>query len=767
MRDDLREEGRSDSIPDHGSTTRSRDNKSTYAQVLAAWDAIAGLAKTISIHWIFHHCVVVAIIVAAVLVGIGTYPEFEHNEAIAYMDWIVLNIFIIECIIKILAEGRKPWQYFTGHDRLWNCFDFLIVILCLLPFAGAGAVFLRILRLSRLLKIVRAIPSLNMIIHGLVGGLGAVVNILILCLIVFYLYGFIGMMLYKESDPQHFNSVFVAMMTMLRMATLEDWTDVMYINLYGCVNYGLDQSTPLLKHACNEKLGGGGNWNFWMAILYFSSFTLVSSLVMMALFIGVITNSMQDAVEMMRVQHESDVKERIRRRSVKKIGHMKPGMSKLVSTAASAWASDDNDFFEKLMFPHETSNPILFYYIKFAALMRKTVHTNQFRTVILVVILLASTLVGIEMDEDVEVPTWVENIILFIFTAEVFAKLVARGLEPWLFFKEGWNCFDALVVVVCYLPFDWGGPMLGVVLRLLRVLRILKLVNKLPKLQIIVSGLMVGFSSISFIALLLVMVFYFFAIIAIILFRENDPWHFGDLAVAMLTLFRCATLEDWTDVLYINMYGCDKFGYESLKMAPLCVQPYGRKLLAAAYFTTFILIASLVMLNLFIGVVTTAIDSASNKIEKRVRLKENLAHLQLENDLDDKVMRRYKRLFQMFDLDQSGDIELPELHAAMGVMGMDMTEDDTLAMMHKLDHDGTNEIDMYEFCKFIVKAGKENMEKMKAAKNAIVFVQGVEDGVNESKNQHHFHIPHLPHIVHPVKPHVPHFGRTAHKVGQL
>lgn len=309
--------------------------------------------------------------------------------------------------------------------------------------------------------------------------------------------------------------------------------------------------------------------------------------------------------------------------------------------------------------------------------------------------------------------------------------------------------------------------MLGVVLRLLRVLRILKLVNKLPKLQIIVSGLMVGFSSISFIALLLVMVFYFFAIIAIILFRENDPWHFGDLAVAMLTLFRCATLEDWTDVLYINMYGCDKFGYESLKMAPLCVQPYGRKLLAAAYFTTFILIASLVMLNLFIGVVTTAIDSASNKIEKRVRLKENLAHLQLENDLDDKVMRRYKRLFQMFDLDQSGDIELPELHAAMGVMGMDMTEDDTLAMMHKLDHDGTNEIDMYEFCKFIVKAGKENMEKMKAAKNAIVFVQGVEDGVNESKNQHHFHIPHLPHIVHPVKPHVPHFGRTAHKVGQL
>ena len=28
----------------------------------------------------------------------------------------------------------------------------------------------------------------------------------------------------------------------------------------------------------------------------------------------------------------------------------------------------------------------------------------------------------------------------------------------------------------------------------------------------------------------------------------------------MLTLFRCATLEDWTDVMYINIYGCHRYG---------------------------------------------------------------------------------------------------------------------------------------------------------------------------------------------------------------
>ena len=59
--------------------------------------------------------------------------------------------------------------------------------------------------------------------------------------------------------------------------------------------------------------------------------------------------------------------------------------------------------------------------------------------------------------------------------------------------------------------------------------------------------------------LLLLLVFYLFAIGGIEFFRQNDPWHFGNVGLAMLTLFRMATLEDWTDVMYINIYGCDRY----------------------------------------------------------------------------------------------------------------------------------------------------------------------------------------------------------------
>ena len=64
--------------------------------------------------------------------------------------------------------------------------------------------------------------------------------------------------------------------------------------------------------------------------------------------------------------------------------------------------------------------------------------------------------------------------------------------------------------------------------------------------------------------------FYLFAIVGVTNFGTNDPWHFGSLHVAFLTLFRMSTLEDWTDIMYINMYGCVEYGYEIASMARLC-----------------------------------------------------------------------------------------------------------------------------------------------------------------------------------------------------
>merc|ERR1719262_387041 len=85
----------------------------------------------------------------------------------------------------------------------------------------------------------------------------------------------------------------------------------------------------------------------------------------------------------------------------------------------------------------------------------------------------------------------------------------------------------------------------------------MKLVKQIPQLQMIIMGLFGGFRSIGYIMMLMSLIFYLYACAAIIFFGKNDPFHFGTLPVAFNTLFRMSTLEDWTDVMYINYFGCN------------------------------------------------------------------------------------------------------------------------------------------------------------------------------------------------------------------
>jgi voltage-gated sodium channel len=150
--------------------------------------------------------------------------------------------------------------------------------------------------------------------------------------------------------------------------------------------------------------------------------------------------------------------------------------------------------------------------------------------------------------------------------SEFMIKVIANGLAPWNYWigeDWRWNNFDFTIVMLSFqevaaIVFNGGSSTIRV-LRLFRLARLLKLVNKIPKLQAIVSGLMAGVSSVKYIALLLFLVFYIFAVAGITFFSINDPFHFRTVPVALMTLFRAATLEDWTDIMYINMYGCDRY----------------------------------------------------------------------------------------------------------------------------------------------------------------------------------------------------------------
>ena len=228
-----------------------------------------------------------------------------------------------------------------------------------------------------------------------------------------------------------------------------------------------------------------------------------------------------------------------------------------------------------------------------------------------------------------------DNVILAIFTIDVVVKMIAEGDRPLHYFSDAWNCFDFFIVAACFvfmLPFMPDVGSMLAMLRLLRLLRVLKLVKALPQLRIIIEALISGFGSITFVTIILFMFFYLFANIGMIFFGENDPMHFGNLQFALMSLFRASTFDDWTDLMYINTLGCDRWAYEFGRPAfgfsdkgrvkadrVNCNHPKGLGWLAIAYFIVFIILGALVLLTLFIGIVATAMEEA--KADQKVEAK--------------------------------------------------------------------------------------------------------------------------------------------------
>ena len=250
------------------------------------------------------------------------------------------------------------------------------------------------------------------------------------------------------------------------------------------------------------------------------------------------------------------------------------------------------------------------------AFAQRVVQATSFQHFITGVILFAAVLVGVETDKAMvaahgDLLHALDRIVLAIFCAEIVLKMVALSPKPWRYFHDAWNVFDFAIVVACLLPL---GSQSATVLRLLRLLRVLRLVHALPRLQVLVGTLLKSLPSMGYVGLFLAMHFYVYGVAAVFLFGENDPVHFGSLPLAVLTLFIVVTGENWSTTLYTQMYGCERFGYDG--MEALCTASNAQPVLASLFFVSFIVLGTMVILNLVIGVVMNSMQEAQIENER-------------------------------------------------------------------------------------------------------------------------------------------------------
>jgi len=660
----------------------------------------------------FSNFILFCIVVAGALVGMQTYPEYENNKTIAQIDMFILIAFTLECALKILGEGMAPQNYFIGPEYAWNIFDFSIVTLSMpfIPFEGGQLKLLRLIRLMRLAKAFRKVPQLQMIMMGLIGGLKSIVYIVILMLLIFYLYACAGILFFKANDPFHFKSVEVSMLTLLGVATLDGWGEVMFINYFGCDVFSGGYYTS--DKSEEDSRTGGVAWcgtpeaQPAVSALYFISFIVLSAFCILSLFIGAVAMSMVESMQEMKSigrkaqdAEIASIRDSIIESSAKKHTLDRKQLRRLRLIELAFQGEDLRKIESDKEVGH--GDRVLHYYFRMLAYGCQDLAENSvFSTAMTFVIVLAGVTVGVGTDQKMvekyqDLLDFLEITIQYVFLSEIIIKVLGEEYKPYRYFKDSWNCFDFIVVAGSFLL---SGGSLVTILRLLRLLRVLKLLRALPQLTMIVAALLKGATAIVFISVILSMFYFFFGIIAITFFGDNDVWHFGTLHMAMLSLFQASTMDNWSGVMWISLYGCD---VQDGDRPELCTQPSTNFAMASFFFMTIILVGALVLVTLFIGVVGMSMEEASQEQKKEKEIEERAFVIGEVESLDEQTIRLFKEVFDSMDLIQCMRVGADEMKFGLKLAGLNLDEKEFADVWSKVDRDNSNGIDFAEFLEFM------------------------------------------------------------------
>ena len=182
-----------------------------------------------------------------------------------------------------------------------------------------------------------------------------------------------------------------------------------------------------------------------------------------------------------------------------------------------------------------------------------------------------------------ELIKYLDYLITIFFVIEISIRFIGEP-KKLDFFKSGWNVFDTLIVFISLIPIPNNSSFL--LLRLLRVFRVLRIISVVPELKKIIEALLSSVKRVFYVGLLLFIILYIYATLGSILFNTDIPERWGDVGVAMITLFQVLTLSSWEQV-----------------MLPLQDIYWW----AWIYFFSFIIICGITMLNLLIAILVDVV----------------------------------------------------------------------------------------------------------------------------------------------------------------
>lgn len=228
---------------------------------------------------LFELLVITVIIISALEIGAKTFELSSSAISVTkILDVFITVFFLFEILVRFIADDDKRNFFKKG----WNVFDTLVVAISLIPVDDSEmALLARLVRVFRVLRMVSVVPELRVLINSLIKALPQLGYVVLLMFIIFYIYAAIGSFIFNEINPKLWGDIAISMLTLFRIMTFEDWTDIQYETM---------EVYPM-------------SWIFYLTFIFFTAFAFLNMV------IGIVVNVMEEEHRSVREEQEPTMTE--------------------------------------------------------------------------------------------------------------------------------------------------------------------------------------------------------------------------------------------------------------------------------------------------------------------------------------------------------------------------------------------------------------------------------------------------------------------------
>ncbi|XP_058807730.1 muscle calcium channel subunit alpha-1 isoform X4 [Phymastichus coffea] len=561
-------------------------------------------------HWVANHSLFGNIILVCIMISSAMLAaedplvsESPRNRILSYFDYFFTSVFTIEICLKTISYG------FILHDGAFcrssfNLLDLLVVIVSIVSTQlSSGAVsvvkVLRVLRVLRPLRAINRAKGLKHVVQCVIVAVKTIGNIVLVTSLLQFVFAVVGVQLFKgkffscndqskmtledcqgtfikyedgninkpvtderkwSRNTFHFDDVGKAMLTLFTVSTFEGWPGLLYVS----IDSNAEDKGPI--------------YNFRPIVAaYYIIYIIIIAFFMVNIFVGFVIVTFQNEGEQEYKNCELDKNQR-----------------NCIEFALKAKPV------RRYIPKHRIQYKVWWF-----------VTSQPFEYTIFILIMINTVTLAMKFYQQPKPYTDLLDGLNMVFTAvfalEFIFKLAAFRFKN--YFGDAWNVFDFIIVLGSFIDIVCSevtvvssGPSLGISInffRLFRVMRLVKLLSKGEGIRTLLWTFIKSFQALPYVALLIVMLFFIYAVIGMQMFGKNFPQ-------AVLVLFRSATGEAWQEIMMAVSDNPEK-----VKCERVVNSTEGESCgsdLAFPYFISFYVLCSFLIINLFVAVIMDNFD---------------------------------------------------------------------------------------------------------------------------------------------------------------